>query len=207
VENHNKIFDTAFINNPMRNDFRIMLSPDDFTKADKILGDYYENLLNNVSKEYYLFSFSNTELIEIVRKPDEWGDLDYQLAQNILKDRGSEITEAELKDLKEIRIEALSSPPKSQIELVVLGYALILFGGFAFFYGLKFWPFGFPLATIFGALLSQTKKTLPTGEIIYFFNLNDKKHGNIIFNIGLSLCITITVLLLLGYIELENKFY
>ncbi len=191
----------------MHNDFRIMLSPNDFTKADKILGDYYENLLNNISKEYYLFSFSNTELIEILRKPDEWGDLDYKLAQNILKDRGSEISEAELKILKEIRIKVLSKPAKSQLELVFLGYAIILFGGFAFFWGLKFRLFWFPLATLLGTIISQSKKTLPTGEIIYSFNSNDRKHGSIFFVLGLSFCIVITVLLLLGYIELENKFY
>jgi hypothetical protein len=207
VENENTFFTTAFINNPMLNDIRIMLSPDDFAKADKILGDYYENLLNSVSKDYYLFTFSNTELLEILRKQDEWGDLDYQLAQNILKDRGKEVSQAELKYLKENRIEALSSPPKSQIELVLLGYAIILFGGFAFFFGLKLWAFWFPLATIFGALLSKTKKTLPTGEIIYFFNLNDRKHGNIIFVLGLSLCIVLIVLLPFGYIYLENNFY
>jgi hypothetical protein len=207
VENEKQFFDVSFSNNPMHNNFKIMLSPDDFTKADKFLGDYYENLLNNVSKEYYLFSFSNTELIEIVRKPDEWGDLDYQLAQNILKDRGKEVSQAELKYLKENRIEALSSPPKSQIELVVLGYAIILFGGFAFLFGLKFRPFWFPLATLLGAIISHSKKTLPTGETIYSFNLNDKKHGRIIFILGLSLCITLTVLLLLSYIDLGNKFY
>jgi hypothetical protein len=195
------------MNNPMHNDFRIKLAAEDFIKADKVLENYYQKLLDKVKEDHYLFSFTNRELLEIIQKPDEWGDLDFQLAQKILKDRGEEITQADLNNLKEIRIKVLSKPAKSQTELVVLGYAIFGIGFIALFWGLKFRAIWFPFATLMGAIISQTKKTLPSGELLYSFNASDRKHGSIIFVLGLSLCIVITVLLLLGYIEPEKKFY
>jgi hypothetical protein len=35
-----------------------------------------------VDKDYYLFAFSDSELIELIRKQDEWGSFDIELAKS-----------------------------------------------------------------------------------------------------------------------------
>jgi hypothetical protein len=205
IQNENNFFDPTFANNPMNNDIRLKLSSQDFLKADTVLENYYQNLLYKVKEDHYLFSFTNIELFEIMQKPDEWGDLDYQLAQKILKDRGHEVSQTELETLKETRINVLSKPEKSQIALVFIGYALNIFGGLFLILNLKFRFIWFPIATILGAIISQTKKTLPTGEVVYSFNARDRKHGNVIVVMGILLSSIVLTLLLLGYIKLSDK--
>ena len=77
------------------------MQAENFAKADEVLNDFYKDQLDAIDKDYYLFGLSDKELEEVVTKPDEWGRLNYQLAQKILKDRGREITPQKAELLKE----------------------------------------------------------------------------------------------------------
>src|SRR5688572_28466279 len=68
--------------------FFVKLKKDDFKKADALLFDESAKELENVDKEHYLYNFTDEELFDILTKPDEWNEFDYQLSQRILKDRG-----------------------------------------------------------------------------------------------------------------------
>lgn len=172
IENDDKFFDATFANNPMAKETRIKLKPTDFIKAEEALEKYYQTQLINIDRRYYLFGFSNKELFEILEKPDEWGDLDYQLSKRILIERGENLQQTELDYLKEKRIKELSKPEKSSTRLILAGYVSAIFGGI----------FGI----IIGRILANTKTTLPNGKIIYTYTDSDRSHGNTISIIGIA---------------------
>ena len=175
IENDDRFFDATFANNPMAKETRIKLKSSDFLKADEALETYYENQLVNIDKTYYLFDFTNKELFEILEKPDEWGDLDYQLSKRILIERGENLQKAELDYLKGKRINELSKPQKSSNTLIWAGYVSAIFGGL----------FGI----IIGRILANTKTTLPNGKLIYTYTDSDRSHGNTISIIGLAILV------------------
>jgi len=177
IEDDHKFFDPTFSRNPLQNEIRVKLDPADFSKATKVLDDYYRSQLDTVDKDYYLFDFTDEELLQILTKPDEWGPLDYQLAQKILSDRGKEITGVELQSLKSQRISELEKPERSPTGLIIAGYISAVLGGI---FGL-----------VIGWILSTTKRTLPDGQFVYTYNSSDRQHGRIISGIALLMLISV----------------
>ena len=55
----------------------IKVKGEDLEKAEELLKDIEEINVERLEKDYYLFAFSDSELIEILEKPDEWGHNDY----------------------------------------------------------------------------------------------------------------------------------
>ena len=170
-----KIFDPTFANNPMQDETRIEISPADFPKADKALANYYRSQLDGIEKDYYLFEFSDWELYEILAKPDEWGELDYQLAQKILSDRGKPIDNERIAALKNKRDAQLAKPERSQAGLVIAGYFFALFGSF--------------IGMVIGFILTGSKKTLPNGESVFIYSPQDRLNGKIILGVALIVLI------------------
>lgn len=163
LEDNRKFFDPSFANNTFEPDISIKLRPADFAKAHKSLEAYYQKYLDNVDKDYYLFAFSDEELVEIISKPDEWGHFDYQLAQKILRDRGKEIKPEAADLLKTQRIRELAKPGTTDKYWIYFGYFSAIFGGL---FGL-----------IIGGTLAYFKKTLPNGETVYAYREEDRNHG------------------------------
>ena len=166
-------FDPSFANNSVDPGIVIKIHSQDFQIAHQILEDYYKRQLDNVEPGYYLYEFSNEELMEIITKPDEWGGFDYQLAQKILNERGKEINTATVKKLKEHRINDLSAPEKASRLLIIAGYF------FAFF--------AFVIGIIIGVHLSTSKKTLPNGQRVFVYRNEDRKNGNRILIISIAI--------------------
>ena len=179
LDNDNKIFDPGFAYNPLNSATMLKLRPGDFKKADLVLAEYYDNAAGNIDPDHYLFSFTNDELKDILIKPDEWGKLDYQLAQKILKDRGENINESMLADLKTKRITELQKHEKSPGALIAFGYLFAIIGGFA--------------GIIIGFILTGSKKTLPDGSSQHMYNNEDRKHGKLILAIGFGILAFILV--------------
>ncbi len=175
-----KFFDASFAHDPMQQETRIKIRSSDFLKANQVLDDYYRMQVDQIGADHYLFAFSDTELMEILSKPDEWGRLDFQLAQKILHDRGYTIDNNTLETFREKRINELSKPEQSQILLIITGYISALLGGL---FGL-----------VVGWILTHSKRTLPDGSQAYTYNQGDRLHGRIIS--GISLLVIIVVLFL-----------
>lgn len=170
VEDTDKFFDPSFARNPLQREIQIKLNPDDFALAQTHLENYYKEQIKNVDSGYYLFEFSDEELRDILVKPDEWGGFDYQLAQQILKDRGKEIQPQVVENLKKQRNEYLAEPQLSGGPWVPVGYLFAVLGGF--------------IGLFIGWHLYKSKKTLPDGRSVYTFRENDRKHGQIIFYVS-----------------------
>lgn len=170
VEDTDKFFDPSFARNALQREIHVKLQPGDFALAQQALEQYYREQVQAVDKDYYLFEFSDDELREILTRPDEWGDFDYQLAQQILKDRGKEIAAAVVETLKKQRNDYLAKPGMSGGGWVPVGYVASVLGGF--------------IGIFIGWHLYRSKKTLPDGRSVYVFSETDRTHGKIIFWVG-----------------------
>jgi hypothetical protein len=178
IEKSRPILDASLVDTSLvEPDIHLKLQPGDFEKADKVLEDYYQTQLDSIDNDYYLFSFSNDELKEILTKPDEWGHFDYQLAQKLLKERGLEIDGATANRLKQDRIKELSEPEKASPFLIFFGYCFI--------------PFGIIVGFFIGRHLFYSKRTLPNGQTIFSYRESDRKHGNRIMIVAVILFVII----------------
>ena len=164
-------FDLTFTNSELSKEYRIKLKKQDFEKADKILMNISEQQLDTVDPDYYLFDFTDQELIEILVKSDEWGKFDYLLAQKILKGRGQEVSKELLDTLRKQRIEELAKPEESQRTWIIAGYVFSILGGL--------------LGLFIGWHLLSHKKTLPNGDRVYGYSIEDRKQGNRILILGI----------------------
>lgn len=143
----------------------------DFHKADFILEKYYNEQIVNIDKSYHLFEFTDGELKDIIMNPFSWGRLDYQLAKHILKERGLEISDAEIKQIKAKKIAELSQKEKASSYKIISGYIL---------------AFTIPVMPILiGITIKYNRKILPTGEKFYIHTDQDRKHGHKIILINL----------------------
>lgn len=121
--------DITFSGSTLNNQVEIQIKESDFEKANEVLEKNADLLITQIDKDYYLFSFSNQELYEILLKSDEWSEIDYALAQRILKERGEVIDEQKLNNLKNKRLTDLSKPEGNQKTWIIAGYILAFLGG------------------------------------------------------------------------------
>jgi len=143
--------------------FYIKIQQKDFEQADLVLAKVSQEQLTSVDKDHYLYAFSDEELFEVVCKPDEWNEFDYELAKKILAERGKSITPAILDLLKQRRVNDLTKPEEIHKGWIFAGYLLALFGGlFGIFIGWQLYNF---------------RKTLPNGERVYAYNPSNRRHG------------------------------
>jgi hypothetical protein len=172
LEDNSRLFDPNFANNRVDSDISIKLQPADFVKADEVLSDFYRNHLDNVDDDYYLLSFTDAELGEVVAKPDEWGLFDYQLAMKLLKERGQEVKPEEARRLKQQRIKELEVPEPVHTKLIVSGYLCAFFLSF--------------IGIFIGSCLVFYKKTLPDGRRVSAYSAKDHGHGIIILALSVT---------------------
>jgi hypothetical protein len=152
-------------------EFRVKLQKQDFDKADKLLLSIISSQLNDVDNDYYLFEFTDEELMDVLIQSDMWSKFDYLLAQKTLKDRGQEVNEILLETIRKQRIQDLAKPEESQRAWIIAGYVFSFLGGL--------------LGLFLGWHLLTHKKTLPNGDRVYGYSVNDRKHGQRILIIGI----------------------
>lgn len=165
-------------------EYEVQLKPADFEKAEQLLEDHAKTMLNNLPDDYYLLSFSNEELFDVVLKHDEWSEFDYLLARKLLAERGKEVDEDLIKSLRNQRIFDLAKPEQDQTVWIIVGYGLAFIGGL--------------LGIITGYVLWSSKKTLPNGQVVPTYSQSDRAHGKLILILGIVMVpILITIRLLM----------
>lgn len=161
-------------------EFLLKIEQVNFEKANKILDEFYSFEIDEIENDYYLFSFSDDELLEVIIKSDEWNKFDVKLAQKILRLKGKGLSNLEIGKIRAQRIIELSKPEKKQSIWIFVGYISSILGGF--------------LGIFIGWHLLTFKKTLPNGNRIYNYSNEDRKHGNQILILGiLSIIIWILI--------------
>ena len=191
VENPPGLLDNTFIGTSSNPVIIIKLRPDDFSRANKVLEEYYKKQVDLVGQDYYLFDFKDEELYEILARPDEWGLFDYQLAQKIFNGRGKTIANNTLLKLNAERKTVLAVPASSGISFYIIGYFFIAYGIYSSvfpFTNINLFPFLFLtpfFSIVIGHFLFKSKKTLPDGERVFTYRKEDRKRGMIMMYVGL----------------------
>jgi len=163
--------DITFSGSTVKNQYEIQIYSADFEKAETILEKEIENTLDQIDDDYYLLSFTNEELYEVILNSDEWNIFDYKLAQKILANRGKTMDTEMLATLKNERLKILSKPEENQKPWIIAGYLFAFLGG--------------GIGIIIGYSLWKSKKTLPNGDRIYSYSIEDRKNGKRIFLISI----------------------
>lgn len=158
-------------------DYRLKLLPANFDKANTLLESVFAAHIAAIEQDYFLYQFTNEELLDVLRKPDEWGHLNYALAKKILGDKGVNFTEKDISEYKAERIEELAKPETASNKWVWYGYIAAIGGLFAITAGV--------LGIFTGLMLFNLKKTLPNGTRVYAYTEHNRKQGRIILIIAI----------------------
>jgi len=166
-------------------EYEIQVHKDNFEKAADIVENQAANMLNDIPEDYYLLTFSDDELYDVLVKRDEWSEFDYLLARHLLEERGKTISEDEITKMRRHRLMELAQPEKNHISWIIFGYVCAILGGL------------FGITT--GYVLMTAQKTLPDGNKVYTYTPSDRAHGRIIFILGLVVLALIAVLKILKF--------
>jgi len=180
-------FDPSLVMSNAPTDYAVKIKSGDFGQVNQLLKENAEENIEGVNKDYYLFSFNNEELMEVINKADEWSPFDVVLSRKILAQKGIVISDKELAEINEKRIKELETPDEPQTLWITIGYICALGGG----------VFGI----FIGWYLANGKKTLPNGERVYEYIDNDRRHGRNIFSIGVV--VTILAVIVKFYVALN----
>lgn len=129
-----------------------------------------------------LKSFSDEELLDILKAPDEWNPENVELSRRILASHGKEFSDADMKRFFEERVESLKKPvPVSPVSvlvayiadvtvLVVAGVNYLYLGNVQYLYLLVGAFIISCLALIAGLNWTHRKKRLPNGEKVFVYS-------------------------------------
>lgn len=184
IEDTSKYFDPSFAFNTANNYFAIKIAGKDFAEANKIVDERYKGLLSNIPNDYYLYQFTDIELAEILHKPDDWGRIDYLLAQKILKERGRQLSDSQVASLINARMVTLSKPRETNWPFVIAGYIFSFLGGVP--------------GLIIALMILQTKRTLPNGNSFYQYNNEERAYAK-----GMIICFIVTLLFTFYFLSLK----
>lgn len=179
IEEETRTFDPGFtFNDTLNTDWAVKINSDDFEKVNQLLKDDESEDITEIGKDYYLYSFTDDELMEVITNADEWSPFDFALARKILAGKGKDVSDEAMAAINKKRIEELKAPDPPQTGWIIIGYIVAFFGGvFGIFIG---WH------------LMTYKKTLPNGERVFDYNENDRKQGKRIFYLSiivLAMCV------------------
>lgn len=148
--------------------YRLKIPSNCFRAAEALLWQPIN--LQETESDYYLLSFSDEELMEVIEKRDEWGSYDYALALQLLEQRGITLTTGDLERIDQQRLKVLATPDKGSNIWTAIGYLSALIGGM--------------LGLFIGIFLFTAKKTLPDGTRVYAFSPQTRQHGKYIMTLG-----------------------
>jgi hypothetical protein len=150
--------------------FEVYINENDLIKAESVYVKIAEEDIDSIDLDYYLFQFTNEELLDLLVNKNEWSELDVILSRKILLNRGVKIDESELEQKQLERKEELSKPEGGQLGWLIFGYISIPFGGF--------------IGLVVGYFIWQAKNKLPSGEKVPAYSEKVRMHGKIIFLIS-----------------------
>jgi hypothetical protein len=158
------IFDVSFANDEFMHLYYVKLRKQDFERADAILMEFVKQKNEKPKEGYYLYSFSNEELIDVLKNPLEWNEYDRYWAGRLLQERNIAVREEEFAYTKTENIDELRKPWKASkiwllLPLVLFSWAL---------YTVYFFPAA--LCIFIGAYIAFSKKTLPNGDRVRAFS-------------------------------------
>jgi hypothetical protein len=127
----------------------------DFKKANQVLNQHsYET--TEVGGEDFLKTFTDKELMDVIYADDEWGEENCAIAKNILEARGIELTEDDISELHEKRMDDMHKPRRLEPKMIVIGVVGVILGGL--------------MAIVVGGSILTSKKMDSAGNEFYEYD-------------------------------------
>lgn len=171
LENERKYFDISYSFNKFNADIKLKIKGQEFEKANGIIDDYFQKQIHLIDNDYFIYKFTNEELIEVVKNKDNWGHLNYLLAKDLLSKNNIIIPDNLLEEHHQKNIQTKSIPKNASTFLLLLGYTSSIL-----IYALPILPL-FALAIIIGGFFAFLTKTLSNGQSVFYFSNTTKQHG------------------------------
>ncbi len=170
IEDVTPSVDLTFQGNSLGNEVLVKVNVQDFDKAEELLEGRAARDIKNIPDDYYLFQFSDEELMEVIEKADEWSNIDHQLALQIFKSKGREFTKEELEGYRNKRIEESQQLDQAHPFWIFFGFFSAACGGlFGIWIGMYYW---------------QSKSRDLEGSKFYSYNKSMRKTGMIMATFG-----------------------
>jgi len=159
----------------------VQVLPRDKANGDKLVEIFAGKEVQAIEDDDYLSKFTDEELIEVLKNPDEWNRTDYQLALKFLRERKHDISDEQLQTWANERITVLSQPNSMSSSMIGLGYLLCLMGGI--------------VGIMVGIQLYGSTKRLPNGQKAFAYTPQVRTHGARILGLGCVMLVATVVLI------------
>jgi hypothetical protein len=179
--------DSTFAGNTLLAQICIKVKPEELETAQNLISELEEVNIDKLEPDYYLFEFTDEELIDMLKKPDEWSLNDFHWAQEILKQRGKEPEKAQIEIWKKERLKFLSQPEDVTSRHINTAYFFCVLGGI--------------IGIVMGRHINSFKKTLPNGQKVYNYTDESRKKGLSIALFG-TVCLIAEVVLILIFLAI-----
>lgn len=167
------LFDVSFTSNDILQIYYIKLRQEDFQRADRILMDSVEQTEQQPIGDYYLFSFSDQELLEVLQQPEDWNAFDQYWAKKLLRARGVAWDEQMIEVARAKRFAEMKKPWIADKIWLLLAFTGLIAG-----LGLLHFPI-IGCVIFLGIYIGFSKKTLPDGERVMAFSKTDRRLGKL----------------------------
>lgn len=159
--------------------FHVQVMPKDADRAGRILELAAGREVQEIEDDDYISAFSEEELLEILKRPDEWNKVDYQLAVKFLRQRGHTIDNTQLNQWMRERIAELEKPDMPSTAMLFAGYFFSVAGGLIGF--------------LIGTQLLFFRKRLPDGRKVLIYAEKDRNHGRAMMAVSVIAMAALTV--------------
>lgn len=164
-------FDVESADGPISDEFSVMIYPADQARVEAILLQQAEKEAQDIDPGYYLLTYTDAELREVLSDPDAWSKYDYVVARKLLRQRGHPLTDAALKKMQ-VHTKAIKDARQRRSDkLLWLGYAAVVAGGIG--------------AIIIGNRLIEGSHTSASSRTARY-NLQDRKDGRNLIVMGIG---------------------
>jgi hypothetical protein len=172
--------------------YELKIAANQFDMVNRLLYEKIQIKLNEVDPDYYLFTFDDKELLDILKEPDEWGRLDYVIAREILETRGIRFSSEELEAFWNRKMEKLAQPEKAS--------TLGKYGGYSLSVGVCF------VGVVTGLVYWRSTKTLPNGDRYYIYDEETRKLGkNMVYLSLVIMTVALTIILARSFVLVSNN--
>jgi hypothetical protein len=115
----------------MQYKYMLMITEDDFERSQSELRSHIAEYFGNAGSEEntLLNEFSDEELLDVIKKPDEWAVEDIVMAQTLLDKRGKHVSDEVVDAYRQKRLEEVRQPKFGGYGTIIIGYIFAFLGG------------------------------------------------------------------------------
>ena len=109
----------------------LMVAEDDFERSQNELHSHIAEYFRNAGSEEntLLNEFNDEELLDVIKKPDEWAVEDIVMAQTLLEKRGKHVSDEVVEAYRSKRLEEVRKPKFGGYGTIIIGYIFAFLGG------------------------------------------------------------------------------